>query len=136
VRLRVRCSAGFYVRSLAHDLGRALGTGAHLLELRRVEAAGAGLDAAVALQDLERAEDWEWLTQSIIPMERILPGLPKVTLTAEGLARIRVGRDIGPGEAVGGFLGAVCLLNPAGHLVAVAQPAAAAGLLHPAVVLM
>src|SRR5262249_38112971 len=54
VTVRVDCSAGFYVRSLAHDLGLALGTGAHLVALRRTRSGGFGLDQAVPLDEVER----------------------------------------------------------------------------------
>lgn len=50
--LRLRCSKGTYVRSLAADLGRSLGVGAHLLELRRTAAGPFRLDQAITLEDL------------------------------------------------------------------------------------
>src|SRR5438067_5001527 len=55
VTLRVDCSAGFYVRSLAHDLGERLGTGAHLVALRRTRAGDWTEDHAIALEAAERA---------------------------------------------------------------------------------
>ena len=56
VRLSVTASAGFYVRTLAHDLGERLGCGAHLEALRRTRAAGFTLDSAVALDVIECGE--------------------------------------------------------------------------------
>jgi tRNA pseudouridine55 synthase len=47
VRVRIRCSTGFYVRALAHALGERLGVGAHLEALRRTRSAGFGIDDAV-----------------------------------------------------------------------------------------
>ncbi|MCA1561053.1 MAG: tRNA pseudouridine(55) synthase TruB [Acidobacteria bacterium] len=55
VELRVVCSAGFYVRSLAHGLGAVLGCGAHLEALRRTRSGEFGLDAAVPLDAIEQA---------------------------------------------------------------------------------
>jgi tRNA pseudouridine55 synthase len=147
VRLRVRCSAGFYVRSLAHDLGSALGTGAHLVELRRIEAAGAGLDRAVPLHVLLAQGGREAGIGAMIPMEQMLSALPSVALTDDGVAHVRFGRNLGPSDATSGFADAVSatqgeagchvrLLDAAGHLVALAEAAQAPGLLHPAVVLM
>ncbi len=52
--LRVDCSAGFYVRSLAHDLGERLGTGAHLAALRRTRSGDFTLADAVPLDAAER----------------------------------------------------------------------------------
>jgi len=49
VRLSVHCSSGFYIRSLAHDLGQALGCGAHVVELRRTEIKSVKVDQAVPL---------------------------------------------------------------------------------------
>src|SRR5204862_7610929 len=66
--VRVRASAGFYVRSLAHDLGRMLGCGAHLETLRRARAAALGEDVAVPLSrsDGEGHEAAPW----IVPLDR------------------------------------------------------------------
>ncbi len=51
---RVSCSSGTYVRSLAHDLGQAVGCGAHLESLRRLQVGPFKIDAAVDLEELER----------------------------------------------------------------------------------
>ena len=55
IRIRITCSAGTYVRSIAHDLGQVLGCGAHLSSLRRLAVGPFGIDQAVTLQQL--AED-------------------------------------------------------------------------------
>ena len=52
----VHCSSGTYVRSLAYDLGQALGVGAHLSALRRTKIGEAGLDGALCLDGLELNE--------------------------------------------------------------------------------
>ncbi|HUR32431.1 MAG TPA: tRNA pseudouridine(55) synthase TruB [Vicinamibacterales bacterium] len=147
VRLAVRCSAGFYVRSLAFDLGAALGTGAHLVQLRRTEAAGFGLERAVSLEQLEHESGVAAATALLVPMEAMLPELPAVSLTDEGVSRVRFGSNLGPAEARAGFVQAVAaatatppsavrLLAPSGNLVALADAATSPGLLHPAVVLL
>ncbi len=51
VRIRVRCSKGTYIRSLAHEIGQALGSGAHLSSLRRTRSGGFTLDKAYELDD-------------------------------------------------------------------------------------
>ena len=147
VRVRVHCSAGFYIRSLAHDVGSVLGTGAHLVALRRIEAAGARLDQAIALDALQAEGGRGAALAAMIPLERMLIDLPSVALTTDGVSHVRFGRDLGPTDATHGFAEAVSaaggseprhvrLLDPAGQLVAVAEAAQAPGLLHPAVVLM
>ena len=56
LELEVRCSAGTYIRALARDLGGALGCGAALARLRRTEALGFNLAAAVTLEELQASE--------------------------------------------------------------------------------
>lgn len=147
VRLHVRCSAGFYIRSLAFDLGASLGTGAHLVELRRTEAAGFGLSEALPLDQLMAEDGAQRAADRLVPMERMLKALPAVSLTDDGVAHVRFGRNLGPAAARAGFLSAldavtgaapspVRLLAPSGALVAVADAADVPGLLHPAVVLL
>jgi tRNA pseudouridine55 synthase len=137
VTLNLDCSAGFYVRSLAHDLGARLGIGAHLVALRRTRSGDFGLDAAIALDDAER--DPEHAMRHIIAPAQMLPGLPAVVLTQEGVRRARNGRNLGPDEVeesgkipVPSF---VRLLDSAGDLVGIGESATAPGLLHPFVVL-
>jgi len=57
VRIRVACSAGTYIRTLAEDIGRAVGVGAHLEELRRTRAGMFSIEDAVTLDDMGKAED-------------------------------------------------------------------------------
>src|SRR5438445_3246982 len=74
VTLRVDCSAGFSVRSLAHDLGERLGVGAHLASLRRTRSGDFGLDRAIDLDTAERHPDRA--AAAVIPLADMLPGLP------------------------------------------------------------
>lgn len=146
VRVRVHCSAGFYVRSLAHDLGKALGLGAHLTALRRIEAAGVNVDQAISLADLE-AEGCAGGSRALLPMSNMLTSLPAVVLTATGVTSAGRGRDLKPSDALEGFSTAlqaaldvparhVRVMGPDGQLVAIGEAAAAPGLLHPSVVLV
>jgi tRNA pseudouridine55 synthase len=134
--IRVRCSAGFYVRSLAHDLGEALGTGAILDGLVRTEAAGFRLDQALAFESLvtgPRAELHAW----VLPMESLLSELPPATLTAEGVRWAINGRELGPSELATPLQvipALVRMLAPDGRMVGLAEPSNLPGFLHPAVV--
>jgi tRNA pseudouridine55 synthase len=159
VTLHVTCSAGFYVRALAHDLGAQLGCGAHLLSLCRTRSGDATLDQALALDAIER--DPGRGLGAVVPLSQMLPGLSSVMLTTEGVRHAVHGRDIGPADAQDGMgfvirdlgfggsegvcesripnpesRGFIRLLDPTGELVGIASPAGASGLLHPAVVLM
>ncbi len=77
--LRVACSKGTYVRTLAEDIGRLLGCGAHLSALRRTRLGSLGVDAAVTLEQLERtaADDRPALLR---PVDSLLGDLPAVRL--------------------------------------------------------
>ncbi len=136
VTLRVDCSAGYYVRSLAHDLGRVLGTGGHLAALRRTRSGPFGIEASVGLEPVLREPASAW--SNLIPLDALLADVPAVVLTEEGVARVQHGRDIEPAHAVGGPGGAwparARLLGPDGRLWAVAD-LAAGGVLHPGLVL-
>jgi tRNA pseudouridine55 synthase len=132
VTLRLDCSAGFYVRSLAHDLGERLGVGAHLAALRRTRTGDFGLDRALALDaaqaDPQRAVD------AMVPLAEILPALPSLVLTAEGASRVGHGQDVASPQSLvpSPF---VRLLNERGDLIAVAERTPS-GVLHPSVVLV
>jgi tRNA pseudouridine55 synthase len=137
VTLSVDCSAGFYVRSLAHDLGERLGTGAHLTALRRTRSGAFTVGGAIELATAER--DAERTAAAILPMAAILPGLASVVLTTDGVRHAQQGRDLGPADGVAPHTrGAdrVRLLDEAGILVGIAKPSSTPGLLHPCVILM
>jgi tRNA pseudouridine55 synthase len=145
--LHVECSAGFYVRALAHDLGARLGCGAHLASLRRSRSGDVTVDGALSLDAIER--DPTAAAAVVVPMSRMLPGLAAVTLTGEGVNRALHGRDLGPADTEKGVGSLfpddakktpdpffVRLIAPDGELVAIAAPKTGSALLHPLVVLM
>lgn len=77
----ILCSSGFYVRGLAHDLGEALGCGAHVEALRRTRVGAFDVRDAVALEQLQRAENPEQLDRLLISVDEALAHLPGVTLS-------------------------------------------------------
>lgn len=93
--LDVTCSAGTYIRSLAHDLGERLGVGAHLAALARTGSGAFRLTDAVALDTLLASDDW---TPYLIPPKAALPHLPAVTFTADAADAIAHGRTVEGGE--------------------------------------
>ncbi len=137
VRVRLRSSAGFYVRSLAQELGQALGCGACLESLRRTASGAFTLADATDLMVLEA--DPATATSRLIPLERLLPDLPAVRLDELTARRAGHGNEVSlPGGAVDPALAAapaVRLFDPAGRLLAIARPGGRPGVLHPAVVL-
>jgi tRNA pseudouridine55 synthase len=141
VTLDVECSAGFYVRALANDLGRLAGVGGHLAALRRTHSAGLTLDDSMPLEFAERSR--EDTLAAVVSIDSMLPSLKAVTLTDEGVLRAVHGRDIGRSEVATESLletavsqmTLVRLIDELGRLVAIAEPSSVPGLLHPAVVL-
>ena len=98
VEIDVECGKGTYIRSLAHDLGRALGCGAHLAALVRTRVGPFSVESATDVSDLERAfESREW-RESLLPMDRGLTQLPSITLHIEDEKDIRHGRAVRIGD--------------------------------------
>lgn len=91
----VTCSAGTYIRSIAHDLGEALGTGAHLSALERTASGRFSLEDAVPLATLTAEPDWR--TYMIAPLDA-LDDMPRIELSPEDVAHIAHGRSI-PADA-------------------------------------
>ncbi len=90
----VYCSSGTYVRSLAHDLGEALGCGAHLVGLRRTKSGRFTLRDAVPLRKLrEQFENGTWY-QLIIPAAEALSDWPAIELTGDEVEAIRHGHRV------------------------------------------
>lgn len=135
--LRVVSSPGFYVRSLAHDLGAAVGTGAMLYALVRRRSGNFSLEDAVTLDELVESEPAA-IAQRLVPMERLLSEWPAVELKEAAVRKVAHGQDLGPADWVGPPPPAsaphVRLVSPDGRLVGLAVPAKTAGFLHPAVV--
>jgi tRNA pseudouridine55 synthase len=135
LRLRLVCSSGFYVRSLAHEIGCRLETGACLQTLRRVRSGEFHIDAATSLERVER--DPAAVTGLVLPMPALLPGLPAAILTDHGVRRAVRGHTVGPPEMLQGAppdAMRVRLLSESGELVAIASACGPPGVLHPDVV--
>lgn len=112
--LDVACSKGTYVRVLAEDIGAALGTAAHLAELRRTQFGDFRIDQAVPLHlwDPDR-------TDGLVPLSQALAHLPAVTLDAASLNAVRQGKSGVLARLADVPAPAAALLDPQGHLAAV-----------------
>lgn len=135
-RLRVACSSGFYVRSLAHDLGQRLGCGAHLTALRRTRAGDFTIEEAVMLADVNAGG--ASVASRMVPLERLLPGMPCVSLDEAGSRKARHGARLGAADLVSDASPdspKVRLLDDAGRFLGIAQREPG-GVLHPVVVLV
>lgn len=92
----VRCSKGTYVRTLAEDIGRELGCGAHLSALRRTRVGPFSLADAVTMETLESlaAEDLSALDARILPIEQALADWPEIQLTENSAFYLSRGQAI------------------------------------------
>lgn len=137
VDVRVRCSKGTYIRTLARDLGTALGTGAHLAALRRTRSGPFDLARALGPEQVAAAG-----AAALISPADALADLPTIWLTAELESVVAQGKNVswerlasgpdpadgtgtGTGTGTGNSGGLVRLLGPGGALVAVARRGAA-----------
>ena len=126
--LRIECSAGTYIRSLAHDLGEQLGTGAHLAGLRRTRAGPFRLEQATPWPMLEvgmMTDKWE---RYVLPPTEALPELTAVVVPPEGVEAIRFGHPIPTGSPSFGMAKAV---DAGGELIAILEAVDDGKLWHP-----
>ena len=87
----VECGAGTYIRSLAHDLGKFHGSGAHLAEITRTAVGEFTLDHAVPLADLDEDAKSGKVAARVIRLESLLPELPRATVLPVVEKRVRHG---------------------------------------------
>lgn len=144
VAFEVGCSAGTYVRSLAHDLGRELGCGAHLAALRRMAVGPYALAGAVTLDRLESAAEGGSASDFLVSLEDLLPEVPAIRLGPEAAARVLNGSPLaltylaaatpdGPPFPAGAAV--VRLIGPEKRLLALARPSPDGASLLPFLVL-
>jgi tRNA pseudouridine55 synthase len=91
LELRVRCSKGTYIRTLAEDIGAALGTGAHLAALRRTGSGRFHIRDAATLEELRLMPNRR---AALLPLRVLLEGLPSTELDAAAEARLRNGQPL------------------------------------------
>ena len=123
VALRVHCSKGTYVRALARDLGRALGTGGHVTALRRTRSGPFALDRARPLDQIlaALAAGGAGDVQMVSPADALVH-LPAVTADEALARRLRAGQRVAWSALTEAPAGRVRVLDAAGELIAVAEP--------------
>jgi tRNA pseudouridine55 synthase len=137
VRLEVTASAGFYVRALARDLGRALGCGGHLASLRRTRSGHFDISNAIKFEDAERLGPG--VEAHLISAADALSHFPAVTANLAGFKRATHGNSLAPHHLAGQFVPStstgqkVRILAEDGSLIALAD--SRGGELHPSAVL-
>ncbi len=88
--MRVSCSKGTYIRTLCHDIGRSLGCGGAMKELRRTKASIFGLRASHTLDQLKEADE-EALRNSLMPIDSVFSDYPALTVGDEVKKRLTNG---------------------------------------------
>ena len=133
LELRVACSAGTYIRTLAEDIGRKVGVGAHLAELRRTRAGKFAIQQSITLEHLGELDDPHL---ALIRMETAVCNLPKLELTDDRIDKTRNGlptriidQTFNKGEAVR-------MQDAAGNLIAIGFYDAEENIVQPKVVLV
>ena len=92
LELNVQCSSGTYIRSLAYDLGRVLGVGAHLSALRRTTVGDAfAVEQGIPLEDLRNMMEQDQWHEHLWSVDRALPHIPRIDLSEEDSARVTNG---------------------------------------------
>ena len=134
-RVRAHCSGGTYMRSIAHDLGQALGSGAHLRDLRRIASAEFTLQQARTIPQLQQLAAESRLEESLIRTAQLLPDFPSVFVDSLSAGQIRQGRNfpVSPFRVKQGMR-YVKAISSDGDLIAIGE-AVLPNLYHPIVVL-
>jgi tRNA pseudouridine55 synthase len=131
----LHCSAGTYVRSIAHDAGQALRCGAFLKSLRRTASGDFKIERARTLEELAALAHEGRLQEALIPAAELLPAFPAELVDAITAGHIRNGRDfrVSPFQAREGTR-YVKAVTPQGELVAIGE-ARLPHVYHPVLVL-
>jgi tRNA pseudouridine55 synthase len=132
---KVVCSAGTYVRALAEDLGKRLGVGAHLAELRRTRVGNFSITDAITLEELKTGFGEEALGKVLLTPAAALSHLPFVHLTDEDERKVRHGMEVTADEASLMKDTTVRICDSEGRLLAVGDFDASTKRLHPRVVI-
>jgi tRNA pseudouridine55 synthase len=133
--LRVRCSAGTYVRTIAHQLGLSLGCGAHIDSLVRTRSGPFRVAQASTLEHLQELKDEGRLAQALVATQDLLPEFPAVFVDDVAVTHIRQGRNFNVSPfRVNTGAPHVKAIGPDGRLVAIGR-IAMPNVYHPMVVL-
>lgn len=135
IRVAVHCSAGTYLRSLAHDLGQSLGCGAFIQQLRRVMSGDFSIGQSRTIPELEELSQTGRIAEALLPPASLLPQFPAETVDITTATQIRQGRDfrVSPFRVMRGAR-YVKAISPEGELLAIGE-VKLPNLYHPVLVL-
>jgi len=129
IKIAVECSAGTYIRSIARDMGEALGTGGYLSSLRRTAIGKFEISGGVALEDLNA----ENLHNNIQPAEKLLAKLPKIVVDNTNVVKLVQGRAVSL-AGVKHSSGEVAMFGPDNFLIGIGRYESDSSTLSPTVV--
>ena len=133
--VRVACSAGTYVRTLAEDFGKRLSVGAHLAELRRTRVGDFSVTNAVTLEQLKTSFGEEAIGTMLLRPSAALSRLPFLHLSDDDVRRARNGMEVKVGETTWSDGEKVKMCDENDHLISIGDYDATTRRLHPSVVL-
>lgn len=127
VDLRISCSKGTYIRSLAHDIGSKLNCGAHLTSLTRIRIGPFKLQNALDIEKVRRNSSPSKLQNYLIPIEAALNFLPSIKVTEKFASKIKNGpelrtKDISSIEKEFSSGDTICLKDNLDQIIALAKP--------------
>ena len=135
LEIEVECAKGFYMRSLAHDLGQVLGVGAHLAQLRRTAVGPFAIADATPLEDAVRLLEASAIEDLVHAPDAVLSDWPAVILNKRSVALARQGRDTRPPPEPGAPQARVGVkargYGPDGRLVALLECGPIPSVWHP-----
>lgn len=98
IRFEVSCSRGTYIRTLAQDIGKKIGCGAHLVSLRRTRSGPFHIGQAVSLETIRNSPDRERFRSRLIPLGEALAGFREVKGDAVLVRKVRQGKEMVAGD--------------------------------------
>jgi tRNA pseudouridine55 synthase len=126
LKLRVNCSKGTYIRSLAHDIGERLGCGAHLFSLCRTKVGPFELKQALELEAIEKIQSEGKIEDFLIPIEKVLSHIPSVIVKDGFAERIKEGPILFPSSVSSAEKEfdkdrMICIKNNQGEIIALGK---------------
>lgn len=124
LEIKVQCSSGTYLRTLAFDIGERAKVGGHLWELRRLKIGDFDVSKAVTIEKLREDAEREEELKDIIPIESVLTHYPKIIVKDEAVKKVLNGNPIKPSEVIKRFSGigdSTRVFSTAGRFIAIAK---------------
>jgi tRNA pseudouridine55 synthase len=117
LKIRVSCSAGTYIRTLAEDIGKKIGVDCHLSALQRTRAGKFSIEKAITLEHLESIVEFGELKSVLVSMNNAISHIPEIKLSAENVKKIENGSQLE--IDINSIEGTVRLIDQMNNLIAI-----------------